>query len=129
MVQDSAYKVPFANHFLRYGIDEAFSRFDIMGGHLITRDMKAKGYNLDVDVQLDIDLNKLTLEGDLWPRISSVPTLIISPITILSDFLIDIDVYGDLISPKWKFGVSKKLKGAARSITSEPQKKEPLKTE
>ena len=129
MVQRSAYKVPFANHFLRYGIDEAFSRFDIIGGHLITRNMKAKGYNLDVDVQLDIDLDKLTLEGDLWPRISSVPTLIISPITILSDFLIDIDVYGDLVSPKWKFGVSKKLKGAASSVTSEPQKKEPLKTE
>lgn len=121
--------VPFANHFLRYGIDEAFSRFDIMGGHLITRDMKAKGYNLDVDVQLDIDLNKLTLEGDLWPRISSVPTLIISPITILSSFLIDINIYGDLVSPKWEFGLSKKLKGAASSITSEPQKDEPLKTE
>lgn len=129
VVQSSAYKVPFANHFLRYGIDEAFSRFDIIGGHLITRNMKAKGYNLDVDVQLDIDLDKLTLEGDLWPRISSVPTLIISPITILSDFLIDIDVYGDLVSPQWKFGVSKKLKGAASSVTSEPQKKEPLKTE
>lgn len=129
MVQSSAYKVPFANHFLRYGIDEAFSRFDIIGGHLITRNMMAKGYNLDVKVQLDIDLDKLTLEGDLWPRISSVPTLLISPITILSDFLIDIDVYGDLISPKWKFGVSKKLKGAAGSITSEPQKNEPLKTE
>lgn len=129
VVQSSAYKVPFANHFLRYGIDEAFSRFDIMGGHLITRNMKAKGYNLDVDVQLDIDLDKLTLDGDLWPRISSVPTLIISPITILSDFLIDIDVYGNLISPQWKFGLSKKLKGAADSVTSEPQKKEPLKKE
>lgn len=129
MVQSSAYKVPFANHFLRYGIDEAFSRFDIMGGHLITRNMKAKGYNLDVDVQLDIDLDKLTIDGDLWPRISSVPTLIISPITILSDFLIDIDVYGDLISPQWKFGLSKKLKGAASSVTSEPQKQQPLKAE
>ena len=129
MVQDSAYKVPFANHFLRYGIDEAFSRFDIMGGHLITRNMKAKGYNLDVDVQMDIDLNTLTLNGDLWPRISSVPTLIISPISILSDFLIDINVYGDLVSPQWEFGLSKKLKGAASSMTSEPQKKEPLKTE
>ena len=129
VVQDSAYKVPFANHFLRYGIDEAFSRFDIMGGHLITRNMKAKGYNLDVDVQMDIDLNTLTLNGDLWPRISSVPTLIISPISILSDFLIDINVYGDLVSPQWEFGLSKKLKGAASSMTSEPQKKEPLKTE
>ena len=129
VVQTSAYKVPFANHFLRYGIDEAFARFDLVNGHLISRDMKARGYNLDVDMQLDINLDKLTLDGDLWPRISSVPTLLISPITILSDFLIDIDVYGDLISPKWKFGLSKKLKGAADSVSSEPQQSEQLKTE
>ncbi len=128
-VQTSAYKIPFANHFLRYGIDEAFARFDLVNGHLISRDMKARGYNLDVDMKLDIDLDKLTLNGDLWPRISSVPTLIISPITILSDFLIDIEVYGDLTSPQWKFGLSKKLKGSADSVSSGPQKSEPLKTE
>ena len=129
VMQSSAYKVPFANHFLRYGIDEAFSRFDILGGHLISRDMKARGYNLDVDVKLDIDLNNLTLDGDLWPRISSVPTLLISPVTILSDFLIDIEVYGDLIAPQWKFGLSKKLKNAAGSLSPEPQKSAPIKTE
>ena len=128
-MQTSAYKVPFANHFLRYGIDEAFARFDLTNGHLITRDMKARGYNLDVDVKLDINLDTLTLNGDLWPTISSVPTLIISPITILSGFLIDIEVYGDLIAPQWKFGLSKKLKGTADSLSTEPQKSAPLKTE
>ena len=125
-VQDSAYKVPFANHFLRYGIDEAFARFDITGGHLISRDMQARGYNLDVGVQLDINLNNLTLTGDLWPRISSVPTMLISPITILSDFLIDINLYGDLLSPQWEFGLSKKLKGAGNSLSPEPQQERPL---
>lgn len=128
-VQRSAYQIPFANHFLRYGIDEAFTRFDITKGHLITRDMKAKGYNLNVGVQLDIDLEKLTLRGDLWPKISSVPTVIISPITILSEFLIDINIFGDLLSPEWEFGLSKKIKGESDSVTSEPQKDEPLKTE
>ena len=121
---DSAYNVPFANHFLRYGIDEAFTRFDIRDGHLITRDMKAKGYNLNIKTQLDIDLDKLTLQGDLWPEISSVPTLLISPITILSDFLIDINIYGDMLNPQWEFGLSKKLEGDKASLTPEPQKKE-----
>ncbi len=125
-MQDSAYKVPFANHFLRYGIDEAFARFDITGSHLISRDMRAKGYNLDVGVQLDINLNNLTLTGDLWPRISSVPTMLISPITILSDFLIDINLYGDLLSPQWEFGLSKKLKEAGNSLSPEPQDKKSL---
>ncbi len=124
-VQNSAYNIPFANHFLRYGIDEAFSRFDIMNGHLLTRDMRATGYNLDVGVQLDIDLNSLTLTGDLWPRISSVPTIIISPITILSDFLIDIDLHGDLLAPQWKFGLSKKRKNDEPSLSPEPQDKKP----
>lgn len=121
-VQESSYGLPFANHFLRYGIDSAFSRFDIRDGHLITRDMKAKGYNLNVETQLDIDLNNLTLKGDLWPRISSVPTVLISPITILSKFLIDINIYGDLLDPQWEIGLSKKLKGEDASLTPEPQK-------
>lgn len=128
-MQDSAYKVPFANHFLRYGIDEAFARFDITNGHLISRDMKAKGYNLNVGVQLDIDLDKLTLTGDLWPKISSVPTVLISPVTILSDFLIDVNLYGDLVSPQWEFGLSKKLKKTDNSLSPDPQKEKELKTE
>ena len=125
-MQDSAYKVPFANHFLRYGIDEAFAKFDINNGHLISRDMRAKGYNLDVGVQLDINLDGLTLTGDLWPRISSVPTMLISPITILSDFLIDINLYGDLLSPQWEFGLSKKLKREDSSLSPEPQNEKSL---
>lgn len=119
-VQNSAYKIPFANHFLRYGIDEAFAKFDIRNGHLITRDMSARGYNLDVRTQLDIDLDKLTLTGDLWPRISSVPTVLISPITILSKFLIDINLYGDLINPQWEIGLSKKLRNDKPSLNSTP---------
>lgn len=122
-MQDSAFKIPFANHFIRYGIDEAFSRFDITKGHLITRGMKAKGYNLNVGIDLDIDLNTLTLRGDMWPKISSVPTALISPITILSDFLIDINLSGDLLSPNWEFGLSKKLKGETPSLTPEPADK------
>lgn len=123
-VQDSAYKIPFANHFIRYGIDEAFSKFDITKGHLITRGMKAKGYNLNVGINLDIDLNTLTLHGDMWPKISSVPTVLISPITILSDFLIDINLNGDLLKPNWEFGLSKKMKGETPSLTPEPADKD-----
>lgn len=118
---DSVYDIPFANHFLRYGIDEAFAKFDIRNGHLITRDMTARGYNLDISTQLDIDLDKLTLTGNLWPRISSVPTVLISPVTILSKFLIDINLYGDVLAPQWKIGLSKKLSDEAASLTPAPQ--------
>lgn len=109
VVQDSAYKVPFANHFVRYGIDAASSDFDIRRSHLITRNMRATGYNLDIALKLDLDLNDLTLKGNLWPQISSVPTTIIAPLTFLSDFLIDINLYGDVLNPQWEFGLSRKL--------------------
>ena len=101
------------------------AKFDITQGHLITRDMKARGYNLDVDVKLDLNLNDLTFKGELWPRISSVPTVLISPVTILSKFLIDINLYGDILNPKWKFGLSKKLQKDEPSLSSEPQKEQP----
>lgn len=101
-VQNYTYKVPFANHFLRYGIDSAHAEFDIQNGHLTTRKMKAEGYNLEIESELDINLHELTLQGDMWPQIASIPTILTAPITLLSDFLIDIKVHGDVLSPQWK---------------------------
>ncbi len=102
--------IPFANHFLRYDLQEVHSRFNIGRGKLVTDGMKALGYNLNVGMQLELDLDKLTLEGDLWPKISSVPTLILSPITFLSDFMIDIQVFGPVDDIDWKFGLNRKRK-------------------
>lgn len=124
VVQDSAYKVPFANHFVRYGIDAASSDFDIRRGHLVTRNMRATGYNLDIALKLDLNLDDLTLQGNLWPQISSVPTTIIAPLTFLSDFLIDINLYGDVMNPQWEFGLSKKLIEDVQSLNPLQKDKE-----
>ncbi len=101
-------KIPFANHFLRYDLQEVHSRFSIGRGILTTHGMKALGYNLNVRMQLEADLDKYTLEGDLWPKISSVPTLILSPITFLSDYMIDIHVFGPMDNILWKFGLNRR---------------------
>ncbi len=124
-VSTAANNVPFANHFLRYDLQEVHSRFTIGKGKLTTQGMKALGYNLNVGVQLDLDLDKLTIEGDLWPKISSVPTIILSPITFLSDFMIDIQVFGPVDDIDWKFGLNRKRKEEADecSITSDKPKK------
>ncbi len=123
-VQDYTYKIPFANHFLRYGIDSAHTNFDIQNGHLTTRGMKAEGYNLEIETELDINLRELTLQGDIWPQISSIPTLITAPVTLLSNFLIDIKVHGDVLSPQWKvvFMKMNEPEPAAESRKSAPQK-------
>lgn len=108
---DTATRLPFANHLLRYDIQSAEGKFEIANGHLITRQAKAKGYNLSVRMNLDLALEDLALKGNIWPKISSVPTLMLAPITFLSDYMIDIVIYGTLSDIKWKFGLDKNTNG------------------
>lgn len=125
-VDESSRHIPFANHFMSYNIQNASLNFDILNGYLYTRDMKASGYNLDIDMNLRLDLNTLDIRGNLWPRISSVPTLIIAPITFLSDFLIDIVIYGNVEDIQWKFTLdrimSKNGKKKKPSVTAAEEK-------
>ncbi len=116
--------IPFANHFLRYDLQEVHSSFTIGRGILSTQGLKALGYNLNVGMQMNLDLDKLTLDGALWPKISSVPTVILSPLTFLSDFMIDIHVFGPVDDIQWKFGLNKRNKKNGQSecsATSEEQ--------
>ena len=113
-VDASSRHIPFANHFMSYNIQNAELKFDILNGYLYTREMKADGYNLDVDMNLRLNLDTLELRGNLWPRISSVPTLLIAPITFLSDFLIDIVIYGNIEDIKWKFTLDRIMKKARK---------------
>ncbi len=120
--------IPGYNHIFAYDIQDAFARFVIADGKLKAYDMKAKGYNLDVDMKLDIDLETLYIEGNLWPKITSLPTVILSPITFLSDFMIDILIFGEIDDLNWKFGLDRNLKGEAPSASSQkgPQNYKPV---
>lgn len=113
-VDSSTQYIPFANHFMRYDIQQASAKFDISNGYLYTRDMVASGYNLDVDMKLRLNLDTLELRGNLWPRISSVPTIFISPITFLSDYLIDIVIYGPIDDIQWKFTLDRIMRGSRK---------------
>lgn len=127
-VDSSTQHIPFANHFMRYDIQQASARFDISKGYLYTRDMQASGYNLDVDMKLRLNLDTMEIRGNLWPRISSVPTIIISPITFLSDYLIDIVIFGSVDNIQWKFTLDRIMRGkkqrpSVTDTTPEEQKK------
>lgn len=125
-VDESSRYVPFANHFMSYNIQNASLKFDILNGYLYTRDMHASGYNLDVDVNLRLNLDTLDIRGNLWPQISSVPTLIIAPITFLSDFLIDIVIYGNIEDIQWKFTLDRIMRNGRKepkaSVTAAEEK-------
>ncbi len=112
--------IPFANHFLRYDLQEVHSRFTIGGGKLRTQGMKALGFNLNVGIDLTLDLDELTLQGDLWPKISSVPTVILSPLTFLSDFMIDIQVFGPIDDIDWKFGLNRRKGDDGECLSADP---------
>ena len=111
---------------MSYNIQNASLKFDILNGYLYTRDMHASGYNLNVNMNLRLDLDTLDIRGNLWPQISSVPTLIIAPITFLSEFLIDIVIYGNIENIQWKFTLDRIMrkgkKAPKASVTAAEQK-------
>lgn len=114
-----AKKIPGYNHIFAYDIQDAHAKFAIAGGRLKAYDMTAHGYNLDVDMKLNIDLDTLYIRGNLWPKISSLPTIILSPITFLSDFMIDIVIHGEIDTLDWEFGLDRRLKSAPPSASGE----------
>ena len=104
----------------------------MIGGHFITREAQARGVNLSVKMKLDINMMDMTLSGDLWPSIDSVPAVVLKPITFLSDFMIDIRLHGPLHDISWSIGLddktfsntsSKKTPATAPVPTTKRQKK------
>lgn len=129
-IGNQAKHIPGYNHIFAYDIQDAYAKFAIAGGHLRAYDMKALGYNLNIKMKLDVDLNSTYIRGNLWPSITSLPTLMISPLTFLSDFMIDILIYGKIDNLQWKFGLDRRLGGSRPSATdkkgdtkSEPRQK------
>ena len=133
-VGKTADRMPLLNHFISYDIQDAHMRFTIENGHLYTRNMKAKGTNLNVGLNLDLNLDNMAISGDLWPKITSVPSVMIAPVAFLSKFVIDIKLYGSVKDLKWRFGLADKKPAAAgnddvkpdTSVTSEQQKQDEL---
>lgn len=111
-------RIPFANHLLQYDLQNADAEFIIRNGHLTTTSMTATGSNLLVSMLLDLNLADLSINGNIWPRITSVPAKLLSPITILSDYMIDIILSGELTNVKWGIGVDRKYEDSLHGIDS-----------
>ena len=120
-IGDTAGQLPFMNHFFAYDIQDAYLSFTIQGGHMKSRTMKAMGANLTVNANLDLDLDTMAVQGDMWPKLSSVPSVMIAPISFLSKFVVDIKLYGTLKDLKWKFGLNDKLTHAEEAQQPQPK--------
>lgn len=72
----------------------------------------------------------------MWPEISSLPTVLLSPITFLSDFMLDIVIYGKIDDIQWKFKLDSRIGGkspvtatsATRANNHKPRKAAAQKT-
>lgn len=116
-IGNTARHIPGYNHLFAYDIQDAHAKFAISKGHLRAYDMEALGYNLNVKMKLDVDLNTTYIRGNLWPSITSVPTIVLSPLTFLSDFMIDVLIYGKIDNLEWKFGLDRRLGGSHPSAS------------
>ena len=76
-------------------------------------------------MKMDIDMESMYLKGNIWPKITSIPTIMLSPITFLSDFMIDILIYGEIDDLKWKFGLDRRLQGDLPSVSSSAATEQP----
>lgn len=110
-INKTAQYVPGYNHIFAYDLQNAYVNYTIDKGFLKTKSFVADGYNLRVSGSLSIDLDKLNIHGNMWPEVSSLPTVLMSPITFLSDFMLDIVIYGNVDDLKWEFRLDRRLKG------------------
>lgn len=101
-ITNTASSIPGMNHLIAYDLKEAHADFQIANGYIFTNNMKAIGSNLNVQLNVGINLDTLALRGNLWPKISSLPTILLAPVTALSDFMMDIVLYGTVSDVKWR---------------------------
>lgn len=105
----TAQYLPGYNHVFAYDLQDAFVDFTISDGHFKTTRFKALGYNLKVTGLLDINIETTEIYGNMWPEVSSLPTIVISPITFLSDFMLDIVLHGKIDDIQWSFQLDKRI--------------------
>lgn len=98
--------IPGANYLLKYNLKDAHCDFIINDGVLSSQDLHARGSNLAVKSRLHIDLKRMYIHANLWPEMSSIVSLMLSPITVLSDGIIDISLHGTFDDLSWKVSFS-----------------------
>lgn len=109
----TAQNIPGYNHIFAYDLQNANVQYVLDKGHFKTRTFEATGYNLKVTGLLDINLDTMEIYGNMWPQVSSLPTILLSPLTFLSDFMLDIVLYGKIDDIQWSFKLDKRVGGDA----------------
>ncbi len=93
--------IPGANYLFEYNLRNASADFVIGDGVLSSQNLYASGSNLAVNSSLHIDLKRMYIQANLWPRLSSLVSLMLSPITVISDGIIDINLHGTFDDLSW----------------------------
>lgn len=101
-VQDAAGAyVPFANYVATYDLQDASAFFTLRNGFLYSDDVKASGSNLKVKLEMALNLTDMTINATLHPSFNSLLDVASKPFTVLSKYMLDINVSGPLSNLSW----------------------------
>ncbi len=103
--------IPGANYIIRYDLNDAKGDFLIKDGLISSNNFIAEGTNLSVDLKGNISLTNGELHLKLWPKVNSLISVAASPLTLLSNQLIDIDLKGPIKDPSWTIGLNSEVNG------------------
>lgn len=120
----TAQYIPGYNHIFAYDLQDALIDFTIDKGHFKTSRFKAVGYNLKVTGYLDINIDTTEIYGNMWPEVSSLPTVVLSPITFLSDFMLDIVIHGKIDDIQWSFRLDHRINNNSPKTADSAKDKE-----
>lgn len=112
--------IPFVDHFMSYNIQDLEGSFTIGNGHLRTDDVRAYGDNVEVQMRLDLALDDMAIKGNIWPHIGSIPSMLMTPVSVLSRNRFNIHLRGTLDDLDWGVGLDKKQDNEPASLEIQP---------
>ncbi len=110
VLDETTGKVPGINYLFKYGLRDADADFTVKDGFMFTENLIAKGSNLTVPLYGSLNLDSLNVRARLWPDLGSILNVALSPITRISEHILDIELYGKINDLKWRLDAESPFK-------------------
>ncbi len=120
VLDETTGKVPGINYLFKYGLRDADADFTVKDGFMFTENLVAKGSNLTVPLYGSLNLDSLNVRARLWPDLGSILNVALSPITRISEHIIDIELYGKINDLKWRLDAESPFKRNRNKKQAQP---------
>ncbi len=113
-------KIPGINYLIHYGLRDADGDFTVKNGYVYTDNLIAVGSNMSVPFSGELNIDTLELRARLWPDLGSILNLALSPITSISEHIIDIELRGKVDDLKWRISAESPFKRKEEQRKAKP---------